>query len=530
MKKYIILLLVFIIITVSSCRQDGNNVTPTLLPGTTVKPDTGGQLIVKPVRGGTMTCGVSSYDNLHPLISNNEDIKYYMTLIYDSMFHLDFELNYAPELAESAETTDGGTTWSIKLRKDVKWHSGEDFKAQDCVDTIKYIQTNGGLYALNVKNIKDCIAPDDFTVEVVLQTPDLYLPCKLTFPVIPSGKNIYTEPDGTSVYRFENDEENKITLAINENYWGEKPYIEKIEIIKFKTERLKFESDVDLLLLTGESVSGYSSKAGYKTYKYSGRSYTCIVPNLYSTFKDINIRKALLYCIDNYSVINSAVSGNGIHADWPLVQGTQYYKDATMSHTRDLVKAGEYLTAAGYYRDGMSYWYKNNDIEKKNPLSFTCIVLSGNMEMRKAAEAVKKQAEELGIVFTVMYLSESQFGTAIKNKTFTLATIQMNIGSWPDMSSLFTKTGNMNFYGYSNTQLDNLMDNLFTSEKVSDTMMNIKEILDNDIPLFGLYVSSEAIALSERIHGRTGNVYFWDPFADLSKWHIFTEGYIENKQ
>lgn len=234
-----------------------------------------------------------------------------------------------------ASTEDNGATWTIKLREDVKWHNGNIFGAVDCIYTINYIKQNGGLYEANIANIESCTLQDEHTFSIKLIKPDLYFLSKLTFPIIPSFiTDVRSAPMGTSMFKYKATEGNKVILESNDSYWGEKPYIETIEILQYDNERLKYEAENDILILNGEYVSRYLNKNGYVSKRYIGRGFSCLVPNLSnnSVLKDVNIRKAILYSIDKNNIINSAVSGYGSVASWPIIPGSKYYQDGNTTH------------------------------------------------------------------------------------------------------------------------------------------------------------------------------------------------------
>ena len=532
MKRVILSIVVLAIFILAGCGNDYDT-NPTSTPSFNINeptPTPVGEITVKPVEGGTITLGVSKFNTLNPLTTDNEDIKYYMSLIYDPLFKLDYQQNALPSLGIEAKTEDNGTTWRIKLREDVLWHDGQGFTAADCVYTINFLLKNSSLYEVNVSNIEDCTLVDEFVFSIKLKEPDLFIPGKLTFPIIPaSNAGIGSKPVGTSMYKHMITENNKMVLVRNEGYWDDKPYIETVEIHMFENERLKYESDSDILLLTGPNVSRYLNKAGYISYKYIGRSYMCMMPNLSSNnvVNDVNVRKALMYMIDVDKVINASVSGNGIGVAWPVMPGTMYTQDSARKYNRDLDKANEYLQQAGYYRHSNGNWYKTGDTERRYPLTIPCNVLSGDVEMRNCAESVKKQLEELGVIFTINYQSEKDYETALKGSAFTLALVNINISSWPDIEPLFSTSGSMNIFGYTNPELDDILANLFISNDVLRDTSRIKDILDNELPLLGLYIAQEAIVMSEKIYGKELEYNFWNPFGYFNKLHLFTEGIVE---
>lgn len=532
MKRVLVSVVVMVMLFLAGC-GDSNDVNTTPQPTMNINepmPTPVGELKVKPVSGGTVTLGVSKFRTLNPLVADNEDMKHYLNLVYDPLFKLDFQQNVLPCLAVSAKTQDKGMSWEISLRKDVVWHDDKAFSAADCIHTINFLMKNDSLYSANVANIEECTLIDEYTFSIKLRKPDMYVAGKLTFPIISAtATGIDKNAVGTSMYRHIITEDNKMVLVANDKYWGKMPYIETVEIHFFDNERLKYESNCDLLLLTGSNVTRYMNKAGYISYKYTGRNYVCLVPNLRTNnvAMDVNIRKALMHIIDFERVINASVSGNGIKAAWPVMPGTRYTKESSHMYERDLNKAVEYLERAGYRKLDDGYWYKASDTQRRYPLTIPVNVLSVDTEMRLCAENIKKQVEEIGIIFSINYQTEADFETALTSNNFSCALLSFYIGSWPDIEPLFATEGVMNLSGYTNEELDGLLAGLFEKDSILDDMTRIKGILDDDLPIMGLYISQEAIVISEKIYGKDAEYNFWSLLDNFGNLHMFTEGIIE---
>ena len=62
-----------------------------------------------------------------------------LTTIYEKLVELDNGYQPIPVLAESWESDAGGSVWTFRLRKGVKWHDGRDFTAKDVVWTFKRV-------------------------------------------------------------------------------------------------------------------------------------------------------------------------------------------------------------------------------------------------------------------------------------------------------------------------------------------------------------------------------------------------------
>ena len=88
--------------------------------------------------------------------------------------------NVIPDLADSWETPDQGTTWNFKLKKGVKTSDGLEVKAADVVWTFERqanIRTPQGLLQNNLPDLytgkkPNATAIDDYTLQVKLNKPD----------------------------------------------------------------------------------------------------------------------------------------------------------------------------------------------------------------------------------------------------------------------------------------------------------------------------------------------------------------------
>ena len=75
-----------------------------------------------------------------------------------------------PALAESWQSM-SPTVWRFKLRRNVKFHNGEPFTADDVVFSWQRIQTPGSIAKLNLGDVKDVRKVDAYTVDVETKAP-----------------------------------------------------------------------------------------------------------------------------------------------------------------------------------------------------------------------------------------------------------------------------------------------------------------------------------------------------------------------
>jgi len=61
-------------------------------------------------------------------------------LIYSGLFKYGTDGKIVPDLAESYEVSNDQLTYTVHLKKDVKWHDGEAFSSDDVLFTIQAVQ------------------------------------------------------------------------------------------------------------------------------------------------------------------------------------------------------------------------------------------------------------------------------------------------------------------------------------------------------------------------------------------------------
>jgi peptide/nickel transport system substrate-binding protein len=91
--------------------------------------------------------------------------------VYEGLVARDKELRLIPALAESWEILEP-TRWRFHLRKNVKFHNGDSFTADDVLFSAERIRSNGSNFLSNVPPDAKFIKVDDYTVDVTLDSPN----------------------------------------------------------------------------------------------------------------------------------------------------------------------------------------------------------------------------------------------------------------------------------------------------------------------------------------------------------------------
>jgi peptide/nickel transport system substrate-binding protein len=91
--------------------------------------------------------------------------------IYEGLVARDRELKIIPALAESWETPEP-TRWRFHLRKNVKFHNGDPFTADDVIFSADRVRAKGSNFTSVVPPDAKFVKIDDYTVDVVLGSPN----------------------------------------------------------------------------------------------------------------------------------------------------------------------------------------------------------------------------------------------------------------------------------------------------------------------------------------------------------------------
>src|ERR1700722_827608 len=91
--------------------------------------------------------------------------------VYEGLVTRDKDLKTIPALAESWETPEP-TRWRFHLRKDVKFHNGDPFTADDVIFSADRVRAKGSNFTTVIPTDAKFVKVDDYTVDVVLSSPN----------------------------------------------------------------------------------------------------------------------------------------------------------------------------------------------------------------------------------------------------------------------------------------------------------------------------------------------------------------------
>lgn len=439
-----------------------------------------------------------SPDTLNPGTAVLSEAYTIFELVYDSMFQLQLDGSYTPELAESWEVSDDGTVWTFNIRQDMYWHDGEKLTANDIAFSYNFYQTHEDFPFLPVytETFESVEATDDYTLVITLSEAIPNMESQLIFLyVIP--EHIWSQyTEGAAASEFENVEMigsgpfKMVEYAQNQFVHlaavKEDPlYSPKIDEVVFQTfdnpdalvQALR-TAQVDMITeMPNTAVPGLRNESDIElvTGAPLAPEVTDIILNVveegncppedgvcsgHPALLDHNVRLALAHATDKQKIIDVVLLGLGTPGRTLIPDGLGvWYNDSLEDYAFDLDQANQILDDAGYAdTDGDGI---REMPDGTNPLNFRMNWPSDSTDAPRMSEILAESWGQVGIGTQLQALDPDTL-TSVCCPTFDFDVILWGWGSDPDPGFLLSvmttdeiPTGNSET-GYSNPEYDDL--------------------------------------------------------------------------
>ncbi|MEU5904544.1 ABC transporter substrate-binding protein [Micromonospora sp. NPDC047527] len=408
--------------------------------------------------------------------------------------------NVTPTFAESFEPDAAQKVWTLKLRRGVKFGSGNEMTAAD----VKWSKDRAFAAQANVAGVYRTIGltepdqvkvVDDYTVEFhqafpsaltrQIQAISLYVfdsveAKKHATASDPWAKEWFAKNPPTGGYYnvAKATQGQEIELSANTGYPGPDPA--KIPTIRISVvpaasnQRLQLQAgDIDVALgISQRDIQDLKKAPGIKVISAASNRQVAIQMSVTTApFNDVNVRKALAYAVPYEQIISNVYGGDARAAKSTVPLDMPGHDENGYPYTHDLDKAKAAMAAAG-----------------KSSLDSELVFESDNEEQQKIAVQVQGEAAKAGIRLKLTPLDPATLGERRTKKNIP---IQLTSGQlWVDdveymLATSFVKGANLNYSNYTNPEIEQIYEKSHTT--VDEAARNalwkrVQEILAADVP------------------------------------------------
>lgn len=327
-------------------------------------------------------------------------------LKYDQNFEIEYDL------AESYEISDDGRIWTIELRDDVKFSDGEALDAEDVVFTFETTKESASVVDLN--NIQEVEAPDEFTVRITLEEADsTFIDTLVSTGIVPEhayGDDYKENPIGSGPYQLVQwDRGQQVIVEANPLYYGKQAPFTKLTFL-FLAEDAAFAAanagEVDVISVPAtfgdEEVDGMDlipvnsvdNRGVMLPFEPSGEETDDGHPIGNDVTADIAIRAALNIAVDREALVDGILNGFGTPA-YSALDELPWWNEETKIDDNNMDEAKKLLDEAGWTAE-------DNGVRVKDGVeaSFSLLYPAEDQIRQSLSLAFADMIEPLGIKVT----------------------------------------------------------------------------------------------------------------------------------
>lgn len=302
--------------------------------------------------------------------------------IYESLLEEDLTdprakaVTLKPALAKDWKVTEGGKVWTFYLREGVKFHDGTPFDANAVKFNFdRFLDEKAPQYYPKAKGFMVGFAKWIDRVEVLdplairvtltaanyewfqsgLQPYGVFLIISPTAIKKYGNEGIALHPTGTGKFKFvEREQGVKIVLERNDDYWGQKPKLDRIivRVLEDPTTRVNalLANEVNFITTPPWDEIDNLKNAGYVLLiNENVPSIWYVSINMkHPILKDVRVRQALNYALNREELAKRVFHGTATPAYGFLSRGTYAFDPDFKAYEYNPEKARKLLAEAGY--------------------------------------------------------------------------------------------------------------------------------------------------------------------------------------
>ena len=434
MKRILSLLLSFMLLLscFSGCSSEKKPYVPTG-DGLTWDENYTGPMATRPHEENTQALTLAYYPDrsMNPILCTDYTNRALFTLLYQSLFTVDWDYNVEPVLCKQFSVNAELTRYTFYIEPNVTFSNGHVLTPADVEATLEAARQSQ-YYRGRFLHVLDISLEPDGGITVQLETPCENLPLLLDIPIIPSTQLNDPMPTGTGPYYFERNAMGA-SLRRRTDWWCKadmivtSPTIALLEAESITQLRDEFQfSDLSVVCADPGSDRYADYRCDYELWDCENGIFLYLAVCEDSTvFSDPEVRKALTYAIDRDMLVEKFYRGFARSATLPASPLSPYYNQAL---------------AARYAYDGETF---QKVIAEKNLQGkpVTMLVNKDDSLRLRVAREIASVLKDAGLDVKMSELSTAAYEEALMYWRFDIYLGQTRLSANMDLSAFFHPTG-----------------------------------------------------------------------------------------
>jgi peptide/nickel transport system substrate-binding protein len=347
-----------------------------------------------------------------------------MLWMFEGLVSYTTDLRPRGQLAERWDVSEDGLTYTFVLRRNVRWHDGRPFTADDVVFTAETAlnernnSPNRRYYLVRGQPVR-VEKVDAYTVRFVLPSPSALFVFNMSQwnMIVPKhlleGRPLATadfnaKPVGTGPFRFaELQDKQFIRMTANPEYYMGRPkldtWIDRALGDQNAALAAFAKGEVDFIGVNSrDAIDTARRLPNTRIYSYNAGWIFSFNMNLKAGFfGDVRVRRAMAHALDREQLAK-AIAGD-VPVAWSLIgpPTSWAYNPNVPKYAKEVTRARELLSEAGF-RPGPSGIMQKDG----RPLKFTVLIQSGatDSDPETYAVAMKQEFKAIGVDMDIQRL------------------------------------------------------------------------------------------------------------------------------
>lgn len=516
--------------------------------------------IARPVatRGGVYTEAlVGSLQRLNPVLdyynSADRDVD---RLLFSRLITYDENGSPQPELATQWGISFDGLSYNFDINPDAQWHDGIPVTSADIAFTIDVMRSDESVLPDDLKqfwNNVEVIPLGDNSVQFRLSEAFAPFMDYLSFGILPQhllgelsyqqiiNSSFNLEPVGSGPYQFErliteNGAIKGVVLSANPTFYGGEPLLSQFVFMYYADAAAAYSAYAEGVVqgiseISDDILMDVLSDPNLAVYSAIKPEVSIVLLNLNNNkvkfLQEENVRKALLHALDRRRMIDSALQGQAVASNMPLIPSNWSYYEGNQIFDYDPQKAGILL-------DEIGFTLPNGDgsirTDSSSELSFE-LVYPDDAAHTAVAVAIQKDWAAIGVdVNLVAVPYDVLILDYLEPLTYQAALIDLNFERSPDPDPYpfwdqAQQSGGQNYSQWENKVISEYLEEARVTTDLDERAKlyrNFQVVFQDELPALPLYYPVYNFAIDEGINGvRVGSFYDTaDRFFSVIDWYL----------